>query len=150
MGARRFVCAIRTFGYTVARMTQIRIETDGLTPKEAMELAQIIQGFEGVEAAQFSPIKPGSMQYRSFPMAPQAALAVWHVVVHLAEIGTAGAALGVGKAAAEHAYKKVGEAIVDKAWDAIKAKFTGKSVVDVGVKLYGPYGELIKEITGKR
>ena len=74
------------------------------------------------------------------------AVTALHLVVHLAE----GAALGVVTAAGQHAYKKIGEGIVDKAWDSFKARLTGKSVVDVGVKLYGPDGELIKHHKGKR
>jgi hypothetical protein len=130
-------------------MRQIRIETDGLTLREARELEEIVQGFEEVADTQVWPFAPGTMHYRSLPTTPQASLPPVHVVVHLTEIGTA-AAKGIAIAAGAHLYKKVGESIVDRAWNTMKVKFSGKSVVDVGVKLYGADGELIKEIKGKR
>jgi len=130
-------------------MPQIRIETDGLTLREARELEQIIQGFDEVEDTQVLPFAPGTMDYRSLPTTPQASLPPLHLVVRLTAVGTA-AAKGIALAAGAHLYRKVGESIVDRAWNTMKVKFSGKSVVDVGVTLYGADGELIKEIKQKR
>lgn len=126
-------------------MISIRIETDGLTMKEALELESYLKTLDEIAEARFMPFLPGEPQTRSFPI--QAAVPhALHLLIKLAD----GAALATGAAATNHLYKKVGEGIVDKAWEKAKSKFTSKSVVEAGVKLYGPDGELIKEHRGRR
>lgn len=129
-------------------MPNFRIETDGLTPKEALELEKIIAAFDYVESAKFTTILPGTMERRSFP--PQAALPILHILIRLVEAGAVGVAIGVGNAAAQHTYKRVGEGLVDKAWDAIKGKFSGSSAAEVSITLYGPDGQPIKKHKGRR
>jgi len=70
----------------------------------------------------------------------------FHIVLRFVD----GAALGIGAAAAEHLYKKTGEALVDKALDWFKARFTNTSVVEVGATLYGPDDKPIKKISRTR
>jgi hypothetical protein len=126
-------------------MQEVRIETEGLTPKEVIALERLLRLMDEVDDATFLPFLPGTVQYRSLS-SPQMGINTLHLVVRLAD----GALLGIGIEASKHIYKKVGESIVDRLWDAISAKLTGKSVVEVGVKLYGPDNELIKEHKGKR
>ena len=125
-------------------MSNLRIETEGLTLREAVELEKIIATFDGVETAKFTPVLPGTMERRSFP--PQAAAHILHILIRLTE----GAAGGVGFSATQHAYKRVGEGLVDRAWDAIKGKFSGSSAAEVEIKLYGPDGQLVKLHKGRR
>jgi hypothetical protein len=129
-------------------MANLRIETEGLTLKEVVELEKIIAAFDDVDSTEFTPILPGAMKRRAFVV--QATIPVAHILIHLAQTGMTAAVGGTVIAASQHAYKRVGEALVDKAWDAIKGKFSGNSVVEGGIKLYGPDGQLIKQHKGKR
>lgn len=131
-----------------SRMTGFRIETEGLTLREAVELEKIIASFDEVESAKFTPVLPGTMERRSIP--PQAAAHLLHILVRLTVKGAEYAAGGIVAAGSQHAYKKVGEGVVDKAWDAVKEKFSGSSRADVSVTLYGPDGQPIKRHNGKR
>jgi hypothetical protein len=106
------------------------------------EVEKLIRSFEDVEDANFSPFLPGVKQNRMMP-SPQMALTTMHVLFRLA-------VKGVVMAAGQHLYKKVGEGVVDKVWDAVKLKLSGTSSVEVAVKLYGPDGELLKIHKGKR
>jgi hypothetical protein len=123
-------------------MREFRIETDGLTIREVLEIEKLVRTLENVEDAKFTPFLPGTKQNRMMPP-PQAALTTMHVLVRLA-------VKGVAIAAGQHLYKKLGEGIVDKAWDAVKLKLSGKSGVEVTIRLYGPDGELLKSHEGKR
>jgi hypothetical protein len=124
---------------------ELRIQTEGLTFKEVLELEKLMESLDSVQGAKFTPVLPGTMERRSFP-SPQATITTLHLVFRLAK----GGAQGVGAAAGIHIYKKIGEGVVDKVWDAVRAKLTGKSVAEVEVKLYGPDGELIKQHKGRR
>jgi hypothetical protein len=124
-------------------MQIIRIETVGLGPKEVRDLAEVVRRMEGVSDVQWTPYLSGQVEKRSLPQASVQAL---HLIVRLVEpVATA-----IGTIALNHVYKRVGEGIVDRAWDSVKARLSGESVVEVGVKLYGPDGELIREHRGKR
>ena len=126
-------------------MDTIRIETDGLTLKEVRELEALLSSLDEVAEAKLWPFPPGTLQNRSLPPV-QMGIGTLHVVIRLAE----GAVMGIGGAAGTHIYKKIGEGLVDKAWDGIRARFSGKSSVEVGIKLYGPDGQIIKEHRDKR
>jgi hypothetical protein len=116
----------------------IRIETEGLSGRDVVKLEAVVRGFAEVSNVNWTTCFPASdiRARQSVPLNP----ATQHLIVSLAE----GAFFGIGTAASSHFYKKVGEAIVDRVWDAVKTKF-GNSEVEVGVKLYGPDGQLIKQ-----
>jgi hypothetical protein len=103
-----------------------------------------VRGLDVVESATFMPFLPVSTHYLNF--CSQASLTTLHVMVRLAELTIT----GVVSAGVQHAYKKVGEGLVDAAWDKLKAKLFGSSFAEVEVKLYGPDGELIKKHKGNR
>jgi hypothetical protein len=123
-------------------MPNLTVHTKSLTLKEVQELTEELSHLEGVESADYLPDIMGKMQYRS----PMMAIPEFRIVLRLAE----GAALGVGIEGTRHLYKRVGEALVDKALDWVKARFTNMSVVEVEVTLYGPDDKPIKKITRTR
>ncbi len=124
-------------------MESVRIETDGLTLKEALALQSVLDGVDSVAGTSFMPV-PGGVQHKSF--GPQAGIGTFHILVRFIE----GAALGTGTEAARHLYRKVIESVVDKAWDSVKTRLSGSSTVEVGVRLYGADGKLLDERRGKR
>ena len=124
-------------------MPNLTIHTKSLTLKEVKELTADLSGLEGIESATCLPDIVGKPQYRSSPMA---GIPEFHIVLRFVD----GAALGIGAAAAEHLYKKTGEALVDKTLDWFKARFTNTSVVEVGATLYGPDDKPIKKISRTR
>jgi hypothetical protein len=54
-------------------MREFRIETDGLTIREVLEIEKLVRTLENVEDAKFTPFLPGTKQNRMMPP-PQAAL----------------------------------------------------------------------------
>ena len=62
---------------------------------------------------------------------------LWHLGLRFAE----GLSAGIGVAASKHIYKRVGEGLVDAAWDRTREKLRG--VDDPSPTLYGPDGNVV-------
>ncbi len=124
-------------------MPNLTIHTKSLTLKEVKELTAELSELDGIESADYLPDIIGKPQYRSSPMA---GIPEFRIVLRLVD----GAAFGIGVAATGHLYKKAGEALVDKALEWFKARFTDTSVVEVEATLYGPDNKPIKRISRAR
>jgi hypothetical protein len=112
----------------------LRIECTGLTLREGQQFAEYLRQASPVEVQLDLNLK-GTMHTRR----AQASLPHFYLFVRAASMGIGGGiALLAGKTVTEELTKDIYRAI--KSW---MSRFSGKSSVEVEVKLYGPDDRLI-------
>lgn len=123
-------------------MPEMQIRGRGFSHEESQELAEALAEVPGVKAVHAPNALP--------PGAIQATVAHLSLMIILAENLAKDTALGVGAAASAHAYKKVGEGVVDATWEWLKRTFHGGSDEEVSVEILDEYGKPIRRLSGRR
>ena len=130
-------------------MSDFKLVLKGFSSKEAHELAERLKAVDEVEDAR-AAFKTHDHAFNPNDIQIMASIPPIEIVIHLGVAGMKLMGGGIALAAGNHLYKKVGEGLIDKIWEYMAAKCSGKSVVEVESVLYGPDGKPLKMMKSKR
>jgi hypothetical protein len=117
------------------------IKCEGLTHKEGQQIIENLLSIRDLD----------DLSIRFNFEASAASQVMMHIPHFEIWASMAGGALGsVAVKVADAAFKEIGEQIAMRLSAWLKSKATGKSDVEIGVTLYGPDGNQIENLKGRR